>query len=96
MDSYGEAMIARCDQAEEESYSLQRENGIAKARKMADSFKAGHVGRWSTWDYAVAAAYTALLMAPAPFFWAPPAWVWALMNPFPVVGYGDGAIKLPA
>ncbi|MEW5424069.1 hypothetical protein [Amorphus sp. 3PC139-8] len=59
---------------------MRHENGLAEGRAMGDSQTASHVERWSTWDYAVAAAYTALLIAPAPFFWAPPAWVWALMS----------------
>ena len=59
---------------------MRHENGLAEGCTMGDSQTASHVERWSTWDYAVAAAYTALLIAPAPFFWAPPAWVWALMS----------------
>lgn len=59
---------------------MRHENGLAESRAMGDSQTASQVERWSTWDYAVAAAYTALLIAPAPFFWVPPAWVWALMS----------------
>lgn len=59
---------------------MRHENGLAEGRAMGNGQTASHVERWSTWDYAVAAAYTALLIAPAPFFWAPPAWVWALMS----------------
>lgn len=59
---------------------MQRENGLIDGRAMRDGQTASHGECWSTWDYAVAAAYAALLIAPAPFFWAPPAWVWALMS----------------
>lgn len=59
---------------------MRHDNGLAQGCAMGDSQTASDVERWSTWDYAVAAAYTALLIAPAPFFWAPPAWVWALMS----------------
>lgn len=59
---------------------MRHENGLAEGCAMGDSQTASHVERWSTWDYAVAAAYAALLIAPAPFFWAPPAWVLALMS----------------
>ena len=60
--------------------AMRHENGLAEGCTMGDSQTASHVECWSTWDYAVAAAYTALLIVPAPFFWAPPAWVWALMS----------------
>lgn len=30
--------------------------------------------RWRTPDYARAAGYAACLIAPLPFFWAPPLW----------------------
>lgn len=59
---------------------MQRENGLIGGRATGGGQTASHGERWSTLDYAVAAAYAALLIAPAPFFWAPPAWVWALMS----------------
>src|SRR3546814_9106000 len=43
--------------------AMRHENGLAEGRAMGDSQTASHVERWSTWDYAVAAAYTALLIA---------------------------------
>src|SRR3546814_8640566 len=42
--------------------AMRYENGLAEGRAMGDSQTASHVERWSTWDYAVAAAYTALLI----------------------------------
>lgn len=36
---------------------------------------------WSDLDYVRAGAVTAFLIAAAPFFWAPPLWVWALVAP---------------
>jgi len=41
----------------------------------------GRSRRWTDLDYLLAAAYAAALVAPAPFFWAPPFWVLALMSP---------------
>jgi hypothetical protein len=60
---------------------MQRENSIAEGRATDGNQTASHIERWSTWDYAIAAAYAALLIAPAPFLRAPPAWVWVLMSP---------------
>lgn len=39
-------------------------------------------GRWNDLDYVKAAVVTSTLIAPAPFFWAPPLWILALMRPF--------------
>lgn len=40
-----------------------------------------HGDRWTDLDYLLAAGFAAALIAPAPFFWAPPFWVLMLMSP---------------
>lgn len=46
--------------------------------------------RWSVPDYLLAAAHAAVLIAPAPFFWAPPFWVVLLMGRAPSWSAGIG------
>lgn len=52
----------------------------SKARRSTPPIIGDHqVERYSLKDYGTAAACAALLIAPAPFFWAPPLWVMVLL-----------------
>jgi hypothetical protein len=58
----------------QEAHPSAAEKGIWPSQEPRDS------RRWSDWDYVLAAGQVALLIAPAPVFWAPPIWVLALMS----------------
>lgn len=61
---------------------MRHKGGARKAVAGNGSRRRRPEEEWSDCDYLIAAPYVALMIAPIPFFWAPPLWVlWALACP---------------